>query len=276
MVAGCLLLLGLRWVRRVAMWRLRNRLIVTYVFIGVIPVGLLLTIGVVAAYLFAGQFASFVISSEFTTQLRVLDAANHRAAQALAAPDGRGASLDRVASAMQLEPPNRSSTLWSKLKNGEAQALVIPSGGVAVSLPPVSQPESSSSIVGDRSGVCLRSWAKASAGAKTITVVTSEPLDEARLTRIAAGIGEVALHLPQFDAAEGRLPEPVASTPSPGAKPLAGNDEETKTAGTSSGAGVVVETNSVIRAERWRPPRVAGTGKSNSECPFPSWAGIAA
>src|SRR5205085_12091286 len=29
---------ALRWIRRVFMWRLRNRLIITYVFIGVIPV----------------------------------------------------------------------------------------------------------------------------------------------------------------------------------------------------------------------------------------------
>src|ERR1051325_7107767 len=36
------LALALRWVRRKLMWRLRNRLIVTYVFIGVIPVILLL------------------------------------------------------------------------------------------------------------------------------------------------------------------------------------------------------------------------------------------
>ena len=31
------LALGLRWLRRKLMWRLRNRLVVTYVFIGVIP-----------------------------------------------------------------------------------------------------------------------------------------------------------------------------------------------------------------------------------------------
>ena len=39
-------LMGLRWLRRVLMWRLRNRLIVTYVFIGVIPVILLVGMGV--------------------------------------------------------------------------------------------------------------------------------------------------------------------------------------------------------------------------------------
>src|SRR5208283_2094469 len=30
----CVFVMGLRWVRRQLMWRLRNRLIVTYVFIG--------------------------------------------------------------------------------------------------------------------------------------------------------------------------------------------------------------------------------------------------
>src|SRR5581483_3688844 len=49
-VTGILLaILALRWVRRKLMWRLRNRLIVTYVFIGVIPVILLLCIGVISA-----------------------------------------------------------------------------------------------------------------------------------------------------------------------------------------------------------------------------------
>src|SRR5512146_410625 len=50
-----LCLLALRWIRRRLMWRLRNRLIVTYVFIGVIPVALLLVMVFLASYLFGGQ-----------------------------------------------------------------------------------------------------------------------------------------------------------------------------------------------------------------------------
>src|SRR5512142_3149759 len=34
----CAFGLGFRWFRRMVMWRLRNRLIITYMFIGVIPV----------------------------------------------------------------------------------------------------------------------------------------------------------------------------------------------------------------------------------------------
>src|SRR5574340_419917 len=43
---AALLLLG--WIRRKLLWRLRNRLIVTYTFIGVIPVVLLVAIGVIS------------------------------------------------------------------------------------------------------------------------------------------------------------------------------------------------------------------------------------
>ena len=52
------------------MWRLRNRLIVTYVFIGVIPAVLLVTMGVITLYGLGGQFAVYVVTSEIHAQLR--------------------------------------------------------------------------------------------------------------------------------------------------------------------------------------------------------------
>jgi len=60
--------------KRKILWRLRNRLIVTYVFIGVIPAVLLVVMGIITIYLFAGQFASFVVTSEINTQLRSMQA----------------------------------------------------------------------------------------------------------------------------------------------------------------------------------------------------------
>ena len=68
--------MGLRWVRRQLMWRLRNRLIVTYVFIGVIPIVLLVMMGLLAGYLFAGQFATYVAMSDLQSELRHLESAN--------------------------------------------------------------------------------------------------------------------------------------------------------------------------------------------------------
>ena len=70
-LAGVLFfVLAFRWVRRRILWRLRNRLIVTYVFIGVIPAALLIAMAVITLYGLAGQFAVFVVTSEIHSQLR--------------------------------------------------------------------------------------------------------------------------------------------------------------------------------------------------------------
>jgi len=78
-------IVAFRWLRRKLLWRLRNRLIVTYVFIGVIPAALLVTMALVTIYLFAGQFASFVVTSEINSQLRSLQAVNAAVSNELAA-----------------------------------------------------------------------------------------------------------------------------------------------------------------------------------------------
>src|SRR5246127_1312144 len=76
-LAGVLFfILAFRWVKRRILWRLRNRLIVTYVFIGVIPAVLLVAMGVITLYGLGGQFAVFVVTSEKDAQLRSLAAVN--------------------------------------------------------------------------------------------------------------------------------------------------------------------------------------------------------
>jgi sigma-B regulation protein RsbU (phosphoserine phosphatase) len=59
--------LAIRYVRRallVLMWRLRHRLLITYLFIGVVPVLLLLTMAALAAYIFYGQVATYLVGTE--------------------------------------------------------------------------------------------------------------------------------------------------------------------------------------------------------------------
>jgi sigma-B regulation protein RsbU (phosphoserine phosphatase) len=69
-------ILAFRLLKRKLLWRLRNRLIVTYVFIGVTPVVLLVVMALITLYGFAGQFAGFVVSSEINSQLRSMQAMN--------------------------------------------------------------------------------------------------------------------------------------------------------------------------------------------------------
>src|SRR5258708_11059695 len=87
-------LAGCRWMRSQMLWRLRNRLIVTYVFIGVIPVFLLVIISLITLYLFAGQFASFVVTSEITSRLRSMESSNRAIARQLANRFRRGETFN--------------------------------------------------------------------------------------------------------------------------------------------------------------------------------------
>src|SRR3984957_9312966 len=103
-------IVAFRLLKRRILWRLRNRLIVTYVFIGVIPVILLLTLAFAAGYLFAGQFAGFLVTSELDSQMRGVEAANSAISNELAARLERGGS----ATPESLAGLKRRNRAWNK------------------------------------------------------------------------------------------------------------------------------------------------------------------
>ncbi|PYX63540.1 MAG: hypothetical protein DMG74_16485, partial [Acidobacteria bacterium] len=78
-------MLAFRWLKTKLLWRLRNRLIVTYMFIGVIPVALLVALVLGSFYLFAGQFATFIVTTGLNSELKSLEATNSAIAHGLAA-----------------------------------------------------------------------------------------------------------------------------------------------------------------------------------------------
>lgn len=102
-------ILAFRWIKAKALWRLRNRLIVTYVFIGVIPVVMLLILAILSFYLFAGQFATFVVTTALDSELKSLGAANAAIAHELAAKMQSGVNLDTTA----VEGLRRTEKAWS-------------------------------------------------------------------------------------------------------------------------------------------------------------------
>jgi len=54
-------------------WRLRNRLIVTYVFVGVVPIVLILGLAFLGTWIVAGQIATYLISSELSRRAIALE-----------------------------------------------------------------------------------------------------------------------------------------------------------------------------------------------------------
>src|SRR5436305_9197293 len=84
------LVIAIRRLSSTLLWSLRNRLIVTYVFIGVIPIILLAALAVGAFYLFAGQVATLVVTSRLESEMRNINASSRATAAALAKQVGSG------------------------------------------------------------------------------------------------------------------------------------------------------------------------------------------
>src|SRR5690242_3051937 len=66
----------IRWIRNKVLWRLRNRLIVTYVFIGVIPVVLILTMVGIAGYILGNQLTTMLVHRDLQAEVLSLDTLN--------------------------------------------------------------------------------------------------------------------------------------------------------------------------------------------------------
>ncbi|HWF08158.1 MAG TPA: PP2C family protein-serine/threonine phosphatase [Bryobacteraceae bacterium] len=63
--------LSFRLIRK-SIWRLRNRLYVTYVFIGVVPIVLILALTLVGTYIVTGQVAAYLVSAELQRRAAAL------------------------------------------------------------------------------------------------------------------------------------------------------------------------------------------------------------
>lgn len=191
----CVVLLSfiaLRWIRKKLMWRLRNRLIVTYVFIGVIPVFLLLAMGIVAGELLTGQFATFLATSDLQHRIDALDTATSTLANTLAHRLKQGADVNSLPGFRASERfPRRQVTLWYK-----GGRVVLGASGPDEKLrPTVAPPEGRDirAIAEDGGQLFLRASRSVPVDSETLTVVSSVPLDEGLLHDITADLGQVVL-----------------------------------------------------------------------------------
>src|SRR5690348_6236642 len=80
----CAVFLLFRWVRRKLLWRLRNRLIVTYVFIGVIPVVLILTMFAISGWLLGNQLTTLLVHRDLLAEVQNLDTVTSTTSQEIA------------------------------------------------------------------------------------------------------------------------------------------------------------------------------------------------
>jgi sigma-B regulation protein RsbU (phosphoserine phosphatase) len=265
--------LGFGWLKRKVLWRLRNRLIVTYVFIGVIPAVLLVTMAFITLYGLAGQFAVFVVTSEIHAQLRSLEAANAAVSNELAAHLERG---DRPA-AESLAGLRKRDAAWGHRQvcawyGNRPLPLCDVFNGTALTPPGFSRVRFRD-MVRDRGTLYLRVVSSLELGSTNLTVVTSEPFDPELVGKIAADLGEITLLAPGAPLE----PEPSisgASGSAPGSGPHTSRsvtpaDGQGNIANNSSRPGATLQVGQVL----FRPIFVVGnlppaTGSMDFEIPL--------
>jgi phosphoserine phosphatase RsbU/P len=206
-------IVGFRWLRSQLLWRLRNRLIVTYVFIGVIPVFLLVMISLITLYLLAGQFASFVVTSEITSHLRSMEAANRAIAGELATQFDRGGkpTAETIAGMRSHDPDwsRREVCAWHGTRVPPNCAGPPGAGGFTF---PSFLKGDFREIVRDHGDLYLRAASTAKTRSEPVYVISSEPLDRSLMNEIATDLGEITLYGTVVKPAPGsQPPKPIVS-----------------------------------------------------------------
>jgi phosphoserine phosphatase RsbU/P len=190
------LVLLCRWAYRPVLWRLRNRLIVTYLFIGVMPILLLLLMGGLAGYLFAGQFATYVAISDLHSELLHLQAANDALAAQLFPLESSGKLDEKIAAeftrASDERFPQRTVTVLRNQKG-----FVLSTGGELLPLPPAQLPGfingDFTSFVVDQDALHLRAVKLYGEGRSRMALISDIPITPNLLLPTAERLGSVTL-----------------------------------------------------------------------------------
>ncbi len=193
----------LQWVRRTWMWRLRNRLIVTYVFIGVFPVVLLFAMFVVAGWIFAGQFATYLATNELHMELHRLASANSTLmgeattwARAGKLEQNIGGLVDKDIADRQF--PRRRVTLWYRSK---AYLLQARPGDSPLPVPEHARDGFQAMVIGD-GRIFLRAVSRQQLGKDELILVSSIPVEKELLAQMAEQLGAVSIYPPDTERAQ--------------------------------------------------------------------------
>jgi phosphoserine phosphatase RsbU/P len=165
-------LLAVRWFRSHVLWSVRNRLLVTYLFVGAVPVTLALALALGSGYLVIEHLATFLAVSEIQAQEQRLGAANAAAADLIAHHD---VAPDQI---MANDPvfPGRS-------------IMNIP-----VKTAPAWLTDGFTGLVEDHELLYLRAANKVATPRGDVVVISSVPFDQKFLARVAANLGSLTIY----------------------------------------------------------------------------------
>jgi sigma-B regulation protein RsbU (phosphoserine phosphatase) len=162
-------------------WRLRNRLIVAYLFIAVVPIVLILALMLVTSYAMVGQMAVYMVQKDLDNRIGTL---RFRAEAMTRAP----ARNPEVALQRALAGLQRSFPVFEILATGEQQFRYPADSKLS---PPPEPWKNTSGLVTkkDPDGDHLYAWAHAEQGGNEVTILA--PITPELLAGLVPGIGDI-------------------------------------------------------------------------------------
>ncbi len=211
-------MLGYRWLMHRVLWTVRNRLVMTYLLMGLAPVVLFGTLAGISAYVFAGQFATdsarsvlnealvrVHTSSSLSAAMLLDDVVRHPNAPTYELPviaRVRGQSEPGARDAISAWVGRKSLQLTSPRDPGGVEPAVL-----ADSAPPPWLTSGFRGIVAIGGRLYLCSNSMASHESSSLSVIATSPLNQATLAAMAQGIGSISI-LPgaiDVDASQGQV-----------------------------------------------------------------------
>lgn len=164
---------------RSLIWRLRNRLIVAYVFIALVPIVLLATLGAVTTYFVTGQMAIYLVNSELERQVGTLRGAAESVLRV--PPDRRMAAIERLGTYFEERFPN------FEIRADEVETLLYPADASIEKAP---------ASLNDNAGILLKGgeyfvWAQIRNATGKVTAMA--PLTSQYLSSLIPSLGPVTL-----------------------------------------------------------------------------------
>ena len=210
------------FVRTRLLWRLRRRLVVAYVLIGVVPITLILALVVLGAYIINAQFAAYLVVLRLRDHFDEIEQVNRvvlRQAR-LGNEKSPSAMLDRIRKFYVTEMVDYTKSypgLVVTLHLGKETRSFLLDGRPAenpTEVPPWMKGSEFANIVVDRGLLVLRSMERTATPAGDLTLVLSQPFTPELLDSVGEGIGPVGvvMYKPTGPAAA-KAPKIVVSTP---------------------------------------------------------------
>jgi phosphoserine phosphatase RsbU/P len=205
----------LGFIRGHVLWRLRRRLIVAYVFIGLVPIVLIFLLAALGAILINGQFAAFLVASNIREHFDELHQVNravlHEAR--LSKRVSAQALLDQIQDFYVSELVKHAANyprLEITLRLGSlARSFLLTGQPVKgpVAIPAWLKREEFAGIVIDNGELVLRSVQRAPTSAGELTLILSQPLSPELLDLVGKDIGPVLVVVTQ---PEKNVPAPTS------------------------------------------------------------------